>query len=307
MISVILPAYNAQETIGEAIQSIINQTYTDWELLVINDGSTDNTKAVILSFTDPRIKYFENEGNKKLIYTLNRGLELANGKYIARMDADDIAEPERYSLQLAYMESHPECIVCGTYATTFGKKMRNRLLKWHETDEDIRNNYLLLSPVIHPTAFIRNDVLKRSGVKYDASYPDAEDYKFWLDLMDYGKFHNIPESLLNYRISPTQVTQDNNIVQIESTKRARNIFLEKYLSKETFIIYKENGVNLKFIKKYKEGDWNYATLQAFYFSISPFDISSILYYFATLDFLHYNWKDVLRQIKRFVGLRPSLL
>lgn len=104
IISVILPAYNASKTISEAIDSILSQSFKDWEMLVINDGSIDNTKDIIQSYTDSRIKYIENEGNKGLVYSLNRGISLSQGVYIARMDADDISLPTRLEEQLKYLQ-----------------------------------------------------------------------------------------------------------------------------------------------------------------------------------------------------------
>ena len=106
MISVILPAYNAQDTIAEAIQSIVDQTYEDWELIIINDGSTDGTKSVIQTFKDNRIKFYDNLGNKGLVFTLNRALSIARGFYIARMDADDISLPTRFEMQINYIEKY---------------------------------------------------------------------------------------------------------------------------------------------------------------------------------------------------------
>ena len=96
LISVVLPAYNVQDTIGESIDSILSQTFTDFELIIINDGSQDNTEEVIHAYSDKRIRYYRNEKNEGLIYTLNRGLDLAQGKYIARMDADDVSLPTRF-------------------------------------------------------------------------------------------------------------------------------------------------------------------------------------------------------------------
>ena len=119
LVSVILPAYNAQDTIAESIDSILNQSFRDFELIVINDGSTDATEKVIAQYDDSRIRYFANPGNQGLIYTLNRGLELSQGKYIARMDADDISLPARFEKQVRILEEHPEIIVCGPLIKVF--------------------------------------------------------------------------------------------------------------------------------------------------------------------------------------------
>lgn len=307
LVSVVLPAYNAQNTIGEAIQSIIDQTYSNWELLIINDGSKDDTKLSILSFKDPRIKYIENDENKKLIYTLNRGLSLSTGDYIARMDADDIAWPTRLEQQVAFMESHLDVIVCGSWVKTFGDGVKSREKKTFEFDAEIRENYLLTSPIAHPTAFIRRSCLVESGIQYDQEFKDAEDYKMWLDLMDYGKFHNIQECLLNYRISKTQVSQDNNPVQLESTRKCRDAYLMKYLDPLLYNFYKDNGVSVSLFKQYKKSQWNYGVLQAFYYSMNPYDLHVFLYYVYSRDFFHFGILDSIRLIKRFLGKRASIL
>ena len=108
-ITVLMPVYNGEKYLRPAIESILNQTFSDFEFLIINDGSTDNSESIILSYKDERIRYVKNENNLKLIKTLNKGIDLARGKYIARMDADDISLPTRLEREIEYMESHPEC------------------------------------------------------------------------------------------------------------------------------------------------------------------------------------------------------
>ena len=105
-VSIILPAYNASSTISQSIESIIKQTYEDWELIIINDGSNDNTKDIILSYKDDRIKIFDNPGNKGIVYTLNRALSIAQGLYVARMDSDDISISTRIEKQIDYIEKY---------------------------------------------------------------------------------------------------------------------------------------------------------------------------------------------------------
>ena len=128
LISVVLPAYNVQDTIGESIDSILSQTFTDFELIIINDGSQDNTEEVIHAYSDKRIRYYRNEKNEGLIYTLNRGLDLAQGKYIARMDADDVSLPTRFEKQVKVMEESPNIVVCGTQIILFGVDTAKRSL-----------------------------------------------------------------------------------------------------------------------------------------------------------------------------------
>src|ERR1017187_7276972 len=121
-ITVLMPVYNAAPFLREAIDSILNQTFKNFELLIINDGSTDNCEEIILTYKDPRIRYIKNETNIKLISTLNKGIKLSKGKYIVRMDADDISFPDRIEKQVNYMETNPAIALCGTWFSSFGDR-----------------------------------------------------------------------------------------------------------------------------------------------------------------------------------------
>lgn len=140
LVSVLMPAYNAEVTVVEAMQSILWQTYPHFEFIIINDGSTDATRERILSVSDARIRYYENEVNQGLVYTLNRGIDLCRGKYIARMDADDISLPTRFEKQVEVMEKSPNIIVCGTEVSLFGdleivKKVPDRAYRFIPAEE----------------------------------------------------------------------------------------------------------------------------------------------------------------------------
>lgn len=204
VISVIFPVYNAAEYIYEAIESILNQSFENFELLIINDGSKDNSKQIIQSFSDIRIKYIENEGNKGLIYTLNRGIIESKGKYIARMDADDIALPNRFEKQHLFMEKCPEFGACGTYATYIGNRKGN--WQYPITDKEIKCRLMWGSGIIHPTALIRKSILNDYNIKYSEDYIAAEDFKIWVDISNVSQLYNLPEVLLNYRSHGSQVT-----------------------------------------------------------------------------------------------------
>lgn len=306
-ISVILPVYNAQDTIGEAIQSIINQTYTDWELLVINDGSTDNTRSVILSFDDPRIKYIENDGNKQLIYSLNRGLELASGKYIARMDADDISLPERFACQVRYMDSHPEIIVCGTYMQKFGNRVVPDIISFYSNNDDIKNNILTFPPFGHPSVMIRKSVLDKTGIKYDYNYKCAEDLKLWIDLLPYGNYANIPQVLLRYRISDFQCTQNSNMTMINNVRKCRKLYFKTLVSADIWDEYITNDVSVGLLKKAKKHDVKRNVIQVLYQSMKQFNVYVLFYYFFSFDFLKDSPRNRNNTLRRFMNRGISLL
>ena len=204
-ISVLMPAYNAEKYIEEAITSVLNQTFTDFELLVINDGSTDGTEKIILSFNDERIRYIKNERNLKLVATLNKGIDLARGKYIARMDADDVCLPDRLKKQWEYLEKHPETGLCGTWAFVINEsgKMTNKIINQTEP-EFVSINLLFSVPLIHPSVCCRTAILKE--YKY-ADMPLFEDYEIWCRMNETVKMANIPEFLLKYRWHTNNVSK----------------------------------------------------------------------------------------------------
>ena len=205
-ISVVMPAYNAEKYIAEAIESILSQTFRDFEFIIINDGSTDKTKEIILSFGDTRIVYLENEKNLGIVETLNRGLDAARGEYIARMDADDVAMPERFEKQLAYMEKHPEVGVLGCGVYLYDGKENYGERRFSEQPYAVAVDLLFSCALAHPTVMIRKNVLASSGVQYEAQYHGCEDYRMWTRLVPVTGIANLPEPLLRYRKHRGQIT-----------------------------------------------------------------------------------------------------
>lgn len=301
MVTVLLPAYNAQETIGEAIQSVINQTYKDWELIVINDGSTDDTKGVVMSYNDERIKYIENDENKKLIYTLNRGIELATGEYIARMDADDICHPNRFEKQVEYMESHPDVIVCGTQINYFGTKSTNyRKLVFPTKDKQLKEMLAMSTCFAHPTVMIRKSALDESGCRYDMDYKNAEDYSLWIDLMNYGKFGNLLDQLLNYRVSDTQVSQPSNPITLASVLKCRHKYVERYLPHDIAEQLFVNNISINTIKKVKSLCKNKGVIEGCYLSLNKYTFFSLFYLLLSGDFIKIGTMGTIRLFKRMI-------
>jgi glycosyltransferase involved in cell wall biosynthesis len=226
-ISIILPVYNAENYIQECIDSILGQIFTNFELIIINDGSTDNSREMINSYKDQRIKVMENQHN--FIKALNLGIKYAEGKYIARMDADDIMLPHRLETQFNFMESNPDTDICGSWAEAFG--MKNMMIKSPVDHIDIISNLILNNALLHPTVIMR----KSSVCKYP-DYPDlyeqtylyAEDYRLWTELAMKGyKFANIPEVLLKYRSSETQVTSVNFQKMMSISRNIQKQYIEQ--------------------------------------------------------------------------------
>ena len=196
-VSVLLPVYNAAPYLREAVDSILNQTFTDFEFLIIDDGSTDASGEIIETYRDPRIVYVKNERNLGLVGTLNKGIDLAKGEYIARMDADDVSLPERFAKQVGFMDSHPEVGACGTAYTFFGDSNHTEV-----RPADYRRAFTLLAstPCLgHPTALIRKEVLTDYGIRYEGTFEYAADYALWIRLSRISCLCSLPEPLLLYR------------------------------------------------------------------------------------------------------------
>lgn len=217
LVSVLLPVYNAESFLKEAIQSVLNQTFIDFELIILNDGSTDKSKEIINEFKDPRIRYIENETNIRLIRTLNKGIELAQGKYIARMDADDVCMPDRFQKQVNFLEENQEYVMCGTWARIMNDRSElTGRVKRIDTNELVRANMLFTTPFLHPTVMIRREALQTEKYKEEALH--CEDLELWIRLAnnEQYKFANIPEYLLKYRWHSTNISVQHAEFQLEN-------------------------------------------------------------------------------------------
>lgn len=213
-ISVIMPAYNAEKYIREAIDSILAQTYTDFEFIIIDDASTDATASIVESYTDERIRFFRNDNNMGVANTLNRGLDLAVGEYIARMDSDDISLPERFAKQVEFMDTHPDVAVCGSGIEIFGAMSGRRTFS--ESSEQLKVDLLFSSCFAHPSVIMRASVVGPNALHYDSAFSKMEDYDLWCRIAEEHKLASIPDILLKYRIHPAQVTKHptvDNLIQ----------------------------------------------------------------------------------------------
>lgn len=202
-ITVLMPVYNCALYVGEAIDSILNQTFTDFEFLIIDDASTDETVSIINTYTDHRINLIEKPKNTGYTNSLNYGLSIARGEYIARMDGDDISLPERFAKQVAFMDLHSKVVVCGTTYSIIDSKVIKHVPISHE---DIKVQLLQKNSFGHPTVMLRKTVLDDNSIIYDTTKEPAEDYDLWVRLLAYGEFYNLSEVLLKYRVHDTQVS-----------------------------------------------------------------------------------------------------
>ena len=215
-----MPVYNASKFLREAIDSILSQTYTDLELLIINDGSTDDSEQIIVSYSDPRIRYVKNESNLRLIATLNKGIGLTDTPYIVRMDADDISLPDRIALQVAYMDLHPDVALCGSGFRTMGLDDITSIYDEHH--DDIMYQMLYQCRILHPTIIMRTSMIKPFPMLFDPAFIHAEDYDFFVRLGQRYRLANVAKVLLRYRHHPDSISQKHKEIQKENSNIIRH-------------------------------------------------------------------------------------
>ncbi len=265
-ISIVMPVYNSEAYLSESIESVLKQSYDNFELLIIDDGSTDRSSEIIQSYYDNRIKVFRNTHN--LVGALNKGLSEASGKYIARMDADDIMHTDRLKIQYSIMEEAPEITVCGTWMTLFGEKIRPGT-----ASKGISG--LIQSPLIqfikgniisHPTTIIRRNFLLDHKLRYE-SYGCAEDYKLWFEIAKRkGVFYIESQSLLYYRVSETQVSQSQHEKQRETNRKIKEEVLEYIINQNTLKYPQIDGIYKNMIALERQGLINFEDICSFYYS-----------------------------------------
>lgn len=200
-----MSVYNSEKYLAEAIESVLNQTYRNFEFIIVNDGSQDNSLDIIQKYQkkDNRIILIDRE-NKGLPYSLNEGISIARGEYIARMDADDICHPKRFKKQLEYMQMH-NLDICGSFVDSFNNKGTYNKISYPTNDRDIKFTLLFHCCLAHPSVIIKRKVFDK--IRYDVNYKQAQDYRLWIDAAKENfTFGNIPEALLQYRIHEEQVT-----------------------------------------------------------------------------------------------------
>ena len=204
-ISVLMPVYKTAPYLREAIDSMLAQTFGDFELIVLNDGSPDEAEAIIDSYTDERIVRYTGKTNVGLANILNIGIDMARGKYIARMDSDDISLPNRLQVQFDYLEQHPDIDLVSVAMQQFGDG--SKIMRYDNATEDIKFNALFFSPVLHASSMWRKE--RFASMRYEQDYVPAEDYRLWTQALLAGiHMRNLPDVLYLYRQYATQVTQD---------------------------------------------------------------------------------------------------
>jgi glycosyltransferase involved in cell wall biosynthesis len=204
-ISVIMGVHNGDKYLRDSVESVLNQTFSDFEFIIIDDGSTDGSAEILQSYSDPRIRLYHQE-NRGLTASLNRAISLAKGRYIARQDADDISMEMRFEEQFRFLEMNPEVIIVGSSCILIDEE-NQQFGSWHFpiSDMEIRLRILFRNSFCHPSVIFRFEAAKREGQLYDEKLLFAQDYDFWSRLIQFGKCANLNESLVKYRLHPDQI------------------------------------------------------------------------------------------------------
>ncbi len=224
-----MSVFNETAFLPDAIRSIIGQTFTDFEFLIVDDGSASVTSDLLAGVRDPRVRIVRNQTNQGLTRSLKRGVELSAGRYIARLDADDFAFRDRLEKQVKFMEGHKEVVLLGGACTLIDEQGRRiGLRNCPESDLEIRWTGLLTSPFLHPAAMFRRQVLVENNLSYDPAFGTAQDYDLWMRMLKHGQGANLSHPLIQYRIrsGATRLRREeqlNNTFQIAARTIAEEL------------------------------------------------------------------------------------
>lgn len=227
LVSILMPVFNTAPYLREAMDSMLAQTFADFELIVLNDCSPDNAEEILDTYDDPRIVRYRGEKNVGLANVLNVGIGMARGTYIARMDSDDISLPNRLQVQVDYLEAHPGIDLVSVAMQLFGAKEEVWIRE--QDPEKVKVNALFQSPVLHAASVWRKDSFERHRLRFRQEMVPAEDYDLWTRALAKGlKLVNLPEVLYRYRMHPTQATLQKDKI-FEKIRIVRRNYLKATL------------------------------------------------------------------------------
>jgi len=243
-VSIIMAVYNGETYLFETVSSILNQTFREFEYIIVNDGSTDDTEHILARVIDPRIIVIRNGQNRGLAHSLNKGLAIARGKYIARIDAGDLAVPQRLEKQVAFLEQHPEIGIIGSGCLVIDDNDEKRgIERFPLNDLEIRWTSLLNNPFLHPSVMIRRDILSQHRLMYDPTFQATQDYELWTRLLEYTRGANLEDLLTLYRISNDSITAKHRSIQFKN----QDIVILRTIRQELpeFVISQEQVTQLR--------------------------------------------------------------
>lgn len=205
-VTVLMPVFNGAAFLREAVDSVLNQSFKDFELLIVDDFSQDDSVSIIKSYCDSRVRLVQSDRRLRLAGALNFGMEKAKGRFIARMDADDKARPYRIAKQIRFLSQNPSIAICGAAVCRFGSG-RREYIGYPSTPDLVKAFALFHCPFSHPTVMFRREWFVRSGFRFDVDYYPTEDYELWDRVLEQYEGANMPDVLLDYRIHPQALTQ----------------------------------------------------------------------------------------------------
>ncbi|MES2308291.1 MAG: glycosyltransferase family 2 protein [Verrucomicrobiota bacterium] len=246
LLTVILPVYNAELYLKECLESLKAQSFRDFEVLIFDDASTDRSHGILMAFDDPRFHVERSRQNQGYAVYLNQGIEKARGRYIARMDADDICYLDRFQKQIDFLEKNPHAGICGTAYEVFGDA-DTKVFQKPLTNEAIRWMCLFDNPFQHPTVMIRRSLLVDHSLRYNEDLMPTEDYELWSRLLQVTEGANLPEPLLRYRFHSGQESSAKRARQLQihqkvSEQNIKNFFLKTESSPEKRTVDAEWGI-----------------------------------------------------------------
>lgn len=243
-VTVLLPVYNGGRFLAQALDSVLAQTWADWELVAVNDGSTDTSADLLARYAqrDQRVHVFSQE-NAGVVAALNRGLEFAGGRYLARLDADDELYPERLARQVALLERQPQMVICGSGCDLVDEQNRRlATIDKPQSNTDIQWRVLFHNPFANSGVMFRLDALRKAGLRYEGASGLAEDYALWSRLLRLGQGYNFKEPLFAYRVHPEQASQTRQ-AELEAcsneVSRANLLYLGVSLSIEQVAVLRD--------------------------------------------------------------------
>ena len=223
-VSILMPVYKTAPYLREAMDSMLSQTFTDFELIVLDDCSPDNAEEILDNYTDPRIVRYKGKKNAGLSNVLNVGIGMARGKYIARMDSDDLSMPERLQIQVDYLEAHPDIDLVSVGMQLFGAK--DEVWLREQDPEKVKIIALFHSPILHASSMWRRDSFEKHGLRFRQEMVPAEDYDLWTRALVKGlRLVNLRQVLYKYRIHPEQAT-----TQTDKTTSKSRMVQQNYLA-----------------------------------------------------------------------------
>jgi glycosyltransferase involved in cell wall biosynthesis len=307
-VTVLMPVYNGARYLTEAIGSVLAQDFTDFEFLIINDGSTDSSRKIVESYADPRIRLLNNEKNTGLVNTLNRGIDDAKGEYLARMDCDDICLPGRLSTQLRFLEKNKSVAACGS-AYYLLRKGKRTIAEFPLSNEEINAYLIFNSPMAHPAVMMRMGLLRKHQLNYSAEFIHCEDYDLWSKLADIAPLGNCPEALLEYRVHEGQITGNEKFLADKT--RSLNAIRARHLRKlgiiptnEELILHAivSNGETVTSAEQFRQAEqwleklinacFNQEIVNRMYFG------KIVLERWLRLCYNHFGWKKGFRYFYR---------